>query len=738
MSLSRDPGSKGGLAWVSGWVDAVLGSYSSILFSRRRIVGALLLLSTSNDPMAGWTGLAGVLLALGFARWMGFAPESWRQGFLSFNALLSSLGVSFLFSFTWQTAPLYVLLLVLVSLLSVMVTVSLDGIFRTHLALPVFSIPFVLVTLGLCLVSVFITGHAVTPPERSTILADPAAFPELATLGFKSLGNLFFQNNVWSGALVLLALCVESRISLLLAVLGFLECLGILNVLTFGEGARHIGPIGFNSMLTAIVLGGVLLIPSPASFLLAMAGVAFSVFAGAALGPLLHGFGISPLTLPFNASALLLLYAMRFRTVIRPPYAVDFIPGSPEENLEYHHNRLQRLGLSSRVSMRLPFLGTWTVTQPPDSMPTHQPPWQHAWDFEVTGPDSKTCRDPGGERSDYFAYDLPVTAPADGTVAQVVDHVPDNAIGHFNAEQNWGNLVMVWHGQDIHSLVSHLRPGSVIVKPGEIVRQGQLLGRCGNSGRSPVPHLHFHVQRSPRLSFPTCPSEFVRYIEETPEGDVFRLRGAPGLGSRLRDFVGDDSLASLLRLQVGEETRLQVRMGERQFREDWRVNMDLYGNLFLESSRGAKLHFLVGYGLYTAFSFSGARDSALFGFFLAASRIPFTGGELGWEDSLPSRYLFHPLLKSVADVFTPFGEPHRLHCQSRITREKASGEEMAWTIHTTIQGRFLRRTTAWPRRHLLLSFSKTDGITNLQIRGRASVLLDARRAPISQPDGKTP
>ena len=60
-----------------------------------------------------------------------------------------------------------------------------------------------------------------------------------------------------------------------------------------------------------------------------------------------------------------------------------------------------------------------------------------------------------------------------------------------------GNCVLIQHRSDEVSVCAHLRRASVAVKVGEQVRRGQLLGRCGNSGNSSEPHLHYHLQNSP-------------------------------------------------------------------------------------------------------------------------------------------------------------------------------------------------------------------------------------------------
>ncbi len=37
-------------------------------------------------------------------------------------------------------------------------------------------------------------------------------------------------------------------------------------------------------------------------------------------------------------------------------------------------------------------------------------------------------------------------------------------------------------------------PFPINVKQGQKIKQGELLGLCGNSGNSSEPHLHFHIQ----------------------------------------------------------------------------------------------------------------------------------------------------------------------------------------------------------------------------------------------------
>ena len=55
-----------------------------------------------------------------------------------------------------------------------------------------------------------------------------------------------------------------------------------------------------------------------------------------------------------------------------------------------------------------------------------------------------------------------------------------------------GWTTIVWHGAGLYSVYMH--QSKVEVRPGQEVRQGQLIGRVGSTGRSTGPHLHWGVK----------------------------------------------------------------------------------------------------------------------------------------------------------------------------------------------------------------------------------------------------
>ena len=57
----------------------------------------------------------------------------------------------------------------------------------------------------------------------------------------------------------------------------------------------------------------------------------------------------------------------------------------------------------------------------------------------------------------------------------------------------YGNHIVIMHGPMEYSLYCHLLPNSILVKKGDIVKQGQKIAKLGDTGNSSEPHLHFQL-----------------------------------------------------------------------------------------------------------------------------------------------------------------------------------------------------------------------------------------------------
>lgn len=109
-------------------------------------------------------------------------------------------------------------------------------------------------------------------------------------------------------------------------------------------------------------------------------------------------------------------------------------------------------------------------------------------------------KDPfSGEREFHRGLDIvaptgaPILAPADGLVT---------AAGRMSG---YGKTVHLSHGAGLGSRFGHM--SEILVKPGQRVRRGDVIGRVGSTGRSTGPHLHYEVFRAGR---PVDPRSFLK------------------------------------------------------------------------------------------------------------------------------------------------------------------------------------------------------------------------------------
>lgn len=90
-----------------------------------------------------------------------------------------------------------------------------------------------------------------------------------------------------------------------------------------------------------------------------------------------------------------------------------------------------------------------------------------------------------------------IVAAKEGRVLRVRDGEPDTGSPARAAGdgKDAGNGVMIDHGDGWETQYSHMRQGSLKVRPGQKVAAGESLGSIGLSGNSEFPHLHFTVRK---------------------------------------------------------------------------------------------------------------------------------------------------------------------------------------------------------------------------------------------------
>jgi hypothetical protein len=168
------------------------------------------------------------------------------------------------------------------------------------------------------------------------------------------------------------------------------------------------------------------------------------------------------------------------------------------------------------LDLTFPFRGRWLVqNSPANRVPSHGTAAfasSYAIDFVPVDGHGRSApvrlatlvhsESPGR----FPGFGRPVLAPVEGSVVSVHDRAADHpafrglpSIRYAltqgrRAAAGWpalaGNHVLIRTRSGLVVALCHLQQDSVAVQPGQAVRVGLTIGRCGNSGNSTEPHLH--------------------------------------------------------------------------------------------------------------------------------------------------------------------------------------------------------------------------------------------------------
>jgi urea transporter len=652
---------------------SVLNSYSQVFFSTSKVLAIFLVFISFFDYGAGIGGLIAVAIANLLAHYLGYNAYFLKSGLYGFNSLLVGLGVGLIFQ---PSIELYGLIAITATT-CFFLTIVFQGVLGKY-GLPFLSIPF-LITIWI----VSLSGGQLTAlniSERGIY-----TYNELFGMGghtmvglynwlealvsssfiriyFYSLGAIFFQTGLLAGIIISIGLLIYSRITFVLSILGYSVSYLFYILVGIEFNSLSYTFIGFNYILTAVALGGYYLIPGRTSYAWIIILLPSVVLITISTQQLFMLFRISPYSLPFNMVVLMFLYALKLREkrpgrLLETPVQL----GNPEKNLYLQSGNLKRFPASFPVAASLPFFGEWEVSQGHNGEHTHKGAWRHALDFIVTDKNGKQFKGSGDFPEDYFCFGKAITAPFDGTVVEVVNTIPDNVIGDVDTKNNWGNTVIIEHSHGIYTKLSHLKYHSIEVKEGDNIKQGQLLGKCGNSGRSPYPHLHFQFQPTPYIGSPTLDYPLGHYLLK---GDkyTFETFSIPQKGQVVANPVKNEMLAKVLHFIPGqrisgeflvETIKTGVQIHQSNF--NWKVNTDVFNSTYLESEEDGSLAYLFNNGnLHYFTNFTGKKETPLYWFFLTLFKVP-----LGFlpnsriQDQVPVNLLFRGILKFLQDFIAP-------------------------------------------------------------------------------------
>jgi urea transporter/murein DD-endopeptidase MepM/ murein hydrolase activator NlpD len=648
---------------------AVLNSYSVVFFFNRKFLASVLLIITFFNFWAGLSGLISVLTVVLVADRMGFDKTILRQGVYSFNALLTGIGLGTFF----EPGAVYFVVLLLAALFSLMLSVVMNG-WLSKYGLPFLSIPFVISVWLILLPSVQFTNLGLTQRnifwmnELYAIGGKPLldffqtieSLPlnKIVIVYLRSLSSIFFQDNLLAGILIALALLFSSRIAFLLSVTGFISAWLFAHFLGADMASFSFYNVGANYILVAIAIGGYFTIPSRYSFLWAVLLVPLTSLILLFMRRLPGTAGLPLFSLPFSVITIVFVYFLILRVKPGKLVLTPVQHYSPEINLYTYINNSDRLSTSKYFPLHLPVWGEWTVSQGYSGKFTHKGDWSKAIDLVITDELLNTHGIASKQCENYYCYNKPVVAPADGYIVDIVDNIDDNEPGKVNTGQNWGNTVTIRHLNDLHTQLCHLRAGSFKVRKGDFVKRGNIIALCGNSGRSPEPHLHFQAQITPLHGAKTLEYPFAYYLQKLNGRMHLKSFSVPSEGDIISNLSTDQLLLSAFDFVPGSILKFKYTNGDSvEKTASWEVFTDAWNSRYFYCSETHAVAYFINDGTMFYFTaFYGDQKSLLYYFYLTAYKVL-----LGYYPNIEitDSYPLHIIRKNrislwIHDLISPF------------------------------------------------------------------------------------
>ena len=634
----------------------------------------MLLLVTFFKPFAGLSGLIAVTIAIIIAIWSGLRKTTIQKGLFSYNAVIIGIGMG-----TFYNSGMAFWLLLF---LAVMLSVVLSGVLWNKLGskgLPFLAIPFLICFWLIILVSREFTAIDLTTRniywlnEMYAIgdkgLVDFMMFfenlplPPLLLTFFKSLSSLFFQENVLAGMIIFLGLLFHSRISLTLIIIGFFTSVLFNGIVHAYDSGINYYLMGGNFIMITVAIGSFFVIPSLYSYLWAILCVPITFMAVIALSKITGMWQLPVYSLPFCLVTIMMVY---FFSVIPRRKGLVLTPlqfYSPEMNLYSYLNTSERLANEIYFRLQLPFLGQWIVSQGYDGLITHKGEWSKALDFAIVDSQLKTYTSYATQPENFYCYNKPVLAPCAGFVHEIIDNIEDNEIGKINQEYNWGNTIIIRHIEGLYTKMCHLRKHSFKVKVGDYVKQGEVIAACGNSGRSPEPHLHFQVQITPYVGSKTIPYPFASYITRKERQTELAEFTIPGDTELISNVVVNENLSKAFEFLPGY--RVNVEAAE-FVSSTWEVFTDAYNHnyIFCNQTKAIAYFTRMNHVFYFT-AFYGDRKSLLYYFYISCYKVLLsTDIPYVVQDRFPLQLSRNNPGKWLQDLISPFHIFRRLHYES--------------------------------------------------------------------------
>jgi hypothetical protein len=236
----------------------------------------------------------------------------------------------------------------------------------------------------------------------------------------------------------------------------------------------------------------------------------------------------------------------------------------------------------------------------------------------------------------------------------------------------WGNYVTIYDERGFYVSISHLMKDSITVKEGDWVEKGAFIGKCGNSGYSPQPHIHAQVQKTDRITSDTLPFSFISYTVK----NAFMGNDLPVRNTVVEPLYEDKSIERKTSFMIGDRFKYDIRKKGRKTGElALTVKSAPDGTFYFDSGKGV-LYFGKFDGAFYVYRVEG-KDRCLEAMFTALPRMPLgSRNGLTWSDFIPVNMAYTGIGGSLLMLVSSF-----YHNLARIKTE------LSYKDQDTIEGR---------------------------------------------------
>ncbi|WP_240760487.1 urea transporter [Escherichia coli] len=293
---------------VSLSVQSVFRGYAQVLLQNSILTGMFFFLAVSvtayefHRPEVFYYSVIGAILSPVLAWFLGYPREEISQGLWGYNAILYSIAVSAFLPFSIQSQFLLIVGIMGIVLFTPLLSRVLRGF-------PVLTIPFILATWGVCIV----TGRgysAPSPVENSIFFLIPADYVRSVINNFL---EIFLLSGTKGGILVMVGLFFSCRKVFFMSVV--ISCIStLISCFDSSSTLEHVteGLYGYNIVLTMVAI---YLFSGPRksiSIIFGTLAIVMTFLGNVAFSPLLSYVSLPLLTLPFVISSWLFILAQRF------------------------------------------------------------------------------------------------------------------------------------------------------------------------------------------------------------------------------------------------------------------------------------------------------------------------------------------------------------------------------------------------------------------------------------------